>query len=157
MKTEVFLGFICLSLFLSACSGDDDAEPAAKLNHVGEKWTISSVEYTIVDQSLSNPALWVKSGTASNAGAFYFNGTEGSFDIIIDKKHYEDYFSYTEDETGITIISVDQSVSSSQFSQNVISISGDTDGTTMTLSGSFVNQNMAQQFSFTGSFVLTKQ
>ena len=157
MKTTALLWFTCLTLLLSACSKDDDAEPKAKLNHVGQKWVISSLEYTIVDQSLSNPAQWVKSGTTENAGAFYFNGTEGSFDIVIDKKHTEDYFGYTEEESGISIVTVDQSISATRFSQNVIAISGDIIGGTMTLSGTFTKQNIAQQYVFTGSFTLTKE
>ena len=94
---------------------------------------------------------------ATNAGAFYFNGTEGSFDIVIDKKHTEDYFGYTENESGITIVTVDQNISASRFSQNVIAITGDVDEGTMTISGTITRQNVAQQYVFSGSFTLTKE
>ncbi len=157
MKTKALLWFVCVSLVLSACSKDDDAKPETKMTHVGEKWVISSLDYTIVDQSLSNPAEWVKKGVATNAGAFYFNGTEGSFDIVIDKKHTEDYFGYTENESGITIVTVDQNISASRFSQNVIAITGDVDEGTMTISGTITRQNVAQQYVFSGSFTLTKE
>lgn len=145
------------ALLFTACAKDDDAAPQAKLNHVGEKWAISSLEYTIVDQSLSNPANWVKRGTATNAGAFYFNGSEGSFDIIIDKKHTEDYFGYTKSESDISIVTVDQSISTARFSQNIIAFTGDVDGNTMSLSGTFTKQNLAQQYVFTGKFTLIKE
>ena len=157
MKTKIFLWIACVSLLLSACSKDDAAAPNAKMNHVGQKWVISSLEFTVVDQSLSNPAQWLKNGTATNAGAFYFNGTQGSFDIVIDGKHTEDYFKYTEVESSISIVTVDQNISATRFSQNVINISGNVEGTTMSLSGTFTKQNVAQQYVFTGTFTLTKE
>lgn len=157
MKTKVLLCFVWVSLVLSACSKDDDAKPKSKISHVGQKWVISSVEYNIIDQSFSNPSQWYSSGTATNAGAFYFNGAEGSFDIVIDNKHTEDYFGYTENESGISIVTVDQNISASRFSQNIIAITGGVDGGTMTLSGTFTKQNMAQQYVFTGNFTLTKE
>lgn len=140
-----------------SCSKDDDPSPAHRLKHSGEKWKISSVEFTIVDQSLSNPANWFKMGTANDAGAFYFNGSEGSFDILIDDVRQEDYFGYTINSGDVSIITVDQSVSPSKISQNIIAITGNQDGTSMTLSGTFTRQGTTQQYVFTGDFVLTKE
>lgn len=155
MKYNIFLcTLICVSFF--SCSKDDPA-PGSKLNHVGDKWIITSVDYTIVDQNLSNPSQWFKNGTATNAGAFYFNGSEGSFDIVIDKNHQEDYFGFTQDGSEISIVTIDQNLSGTKVSQSIIAISGEAEATSMTLSGTFTRQNLAQQYVFTGSFVLTKE
>src|SRR5688572_2125092 len=109
MKTaNAFLVLLCISSILISCSKDEDVSPA-KLNHTGEKWKITSVNYTIVDQGLSNPMEWVKTGTASDAGAFYFNGSEGSFDIVIEDERQEDYFGYTSDGGSVSIVTVEQS------------------------------------------------
>ena len=96
-------------------------------------------------------------GTANDAGAFYFNGSEGSFDILIDDVRQEDYFGYTINSGDVSIITVDQSVSPSKISQNIIAITGNQDGTSMTLSGTFTRQGTTQQYVFTGDFVLTKE
>jgi hypothetical protein len=147
---------VLLSAVLISCSKDDDVSPS-KLNHVGDKWKITSVDYTIVDQGLSNPANWVQTGTANDAGAFYFNGSEGSFDIVINNERTEDYFGYTADGASVTIITVEQSISPSRFSQNIIAFSGDKAETTMTLSGTITRQGGLSQYVFTGDFVLTKE
>jgi len=156
MKTRILIFALVLFTALS-CSKEDDPTPAHRLTHAGEKWKISSVQYTIVDQSISNPANWVKTGTASNAGAFYFNGGDGSFDILIDNERQEDYFGYNVDGVDVDIITVDQSISLSKISQNIIALTGEQDGSTMTLSGTFTRQGMTQQYVFTGEFVLIKE
>ena len=115
------------------------------------------MEYTIVDQGLSNPANWFKMGTATDAGAFYFNGNEGSFDIVINNERQEDYFGYTINNGDVSIITVEQSVSPSKISQNIIAITGSQDGSSMTLSGTFTRQETTQQYVFTGDFVLIKE
>ncbi|MFZ6010591.1 MAG: hypothetical protein ACOYXT_09605 [Bacteroidota bacterium] len=144
------------ALLIVSCSKDEDAVPASKLNHVGEKWNITSVEYNLIDQSLSGQA--VKFGTKTNAGTFYLNGDQGSFDIIIDNYRLEDYFSYEENAGDITIISINQNVGTSNFSQYVTVISGDkVSATSITLSGTFSKQSNTGQFIFTGSFELTKE
>ena len=114
----VFFALLSVASIFS-CSKDDDPK-ASKLDHKGDKWKITSVDYTIVDQSLSNPANWVQTGTATNAGTFYFNGSEGSFDILINDSRQEDYFGYTVDGSSVSIITVEQSLSPSRFSQSVI-------------------------------------
>ena len=156
MKTASALIALLFISSLISCSKDEDVAPS-KLNHAGEKWKITSVEYTIVDQSLSNPANWVQTGTANNAGAFYFNGSEGSFDIVINDQRQEDYYGYTMDGSSVSIVTVEQSISPSKFSQSVIAFTGDQDGNTMTISGTFTKQGGISQYVFTGDFVLTKE
>ncbi len=145
-----------ITTLLGSCSKDGDESPKPRLVHTGEKWNIASVEYTIIDQNLSDPSQWIKTGTKTNAGAFYFNGTEGSFDIVIDKSRLEDYFSYTDDAGDLTIISIEQSVSTSKISQNVIVFNGEKTTTTINVSGTVTNQNLAEQYVFTGTFELVK-
>ena len=156
MKTTHALVALLFISSLVSCSKDEDVAPS-RLSHSGEKWKIASVEYTIVDQSFSNPTEWVKTGTATDAGAFYFDGSKGSFNMVISDDRLEDYYGYTMDETSVSIVTVEQSVSPSHFSQNVIAFSGDVDGTTMTLSGTFTRQGGLSQYVFTGDFVLTKE
>jgi hypothetical protein len=153
--TSTLLALMFISSLFS-CSKDEDVAPS-KLNHIGDKWKITSVEYTIVDQSLSNPANWVQTGTATNAGSFYFNGAEGSFDIVINDQRQEDYFGYTNDNGSVSIITVEQSISPSRFSQSVIAFSGEQDQTTMQISGTFTKQGGVRQYVFAGDFVLTKE
>lgn len=150
--------FLMLSaIILNLACSKDDPKDENKINHVGEKWNISSVEYNMIDQNLSNPGQSVKTGTASNAGAFYFDGSKGSFDLTIENVHKEDVFSYTENTGEIDITSVGQAVSGASFSQNVIAISGDKSSTTMTLQGTVTKQSMTGQFVLTATFNLVKQ
>ena len=156
MKTARALVAVLLISSLISCSKDDDATPS-RLKHNGERWKIVSVDYNIVDQSLSNPMNWVKTGTAKDAGSFYFDGSKGSFDILINDDRLEDYYGYTMDGSSVSIVTVEQSVSPSHFSQNVIAFSGDVDGTSMTISGTFTRQGGLSQYVFTGDFVLVKE
>jgi hypothetical protein len=152
---SAFIALMIISSLFS-CSKDEDVSPS-KLNHVGEKWKITSVDYTIVDQSLSNPANWVQTGTANNAGTFYFDGSQGSFDILINDQREEDYFGYTNDNGSISIITIEQSISPTRFSQSVIAFSGDQQETTIEISGTFTKQGGVSQYVFAGDFVLTKE
>lgn len=145
--------FVCLAL---ACNKDEDATPEIIVNHVGEKWNIVSVEYTLIDQNLSGGGQLIDIGTATNAGAFYFNNGKGSFDITIKNTNKEDYYGYTETATSVSITDIKQNVSGQDFSQNVIALSGNKTATTMTLSGSITKQSTTGQFSLTGTFVLQK-
>jgi hypothetical protein len=141
---------LATSLFLFPCSKDKD-ENGPKLSHVGQKWRIASLDYNIVDMGLSNPMSWVQTGTATNAGYFYLNGSEGSFDIVINGSRKEDYFGYTTDGASITIIQVEQSFSPSRFSQNIITFSGEKDTDNMSLSGTVTSQAATNQYVFTGT------
>lgn len=155
MKTAIrILPVLVIVLASIAC---EEEETANKINHTGEKWNITSVEYNIIDQNLSNPSQSVESGTKADAGAFYFDGGKGSFDISVESYHIEDVFNYSEDASDLDITSVDQSVGGSSFSQNVIAISGTKDtNTTMTLEGTVTKQSMTSQFVLTATFTLTK-
>jgi hypothetical protein len=154
MRTTTIL-FLAFTLVLTSCSKDEN-EPAITIQHTGEKWNITSVEYNIVDQSLTSPTI--KTGTKANAGAFYFNSAKGSFDINIDNYHKEDVFGFTQSSSGISVTSINQSVSGSMVSQNVIAMSGEYNtATTMTLQGSITKQSTSGQFIMTATFQLTKQ
>lgn len=156
MKTAHTLVALLFISSMISCSKDEDVAPS-RLNHSGEKWKIVSLDYTIVDQSFSNPMEWVKKGTVNDAGAFYFDGSKGSFNMLINDDRLEDYYGYTMDESSVSIVTVEQSVSPSHFSQNVIAFSGDVNGTAMTLSGTFTRQGGLSQYVFTGDFVLAKE
>lgn len=146
----------CMILSL-ACSKDEPKQKEPSVNHVGEKWNIASVEYTMINQSLTNPGQGVKQGTASNAGAFYFDGGKGSFDLTIDGVHKEDVFGYTQSTAEINMTSIGQSVNGSAISQNVISLGGDRSATTMTIDGTVTQQSLSGQFVLTATFNLVKQ
>lgn len=151
---------LAVSLFFAqACSEDDDPKVEADvLNHVGTPWKISSVEYNLIDQNLTNPSQGFKTGTATNAGTFYFDGTKGSFSFTIEGTKKEDYFNYQEDASDVTITSISQSVGGSALSQNVIALSGDkVSATTMTLSGTITKQSLTGQFVLTATFSLVKE
>jgi hypothetical protein len=66
MKRSIALLFVC-SMLLVSCSKKED-ENGPKLNHIGQKWRIQSLDYNIVDMGLSNPMNWVQTGTAKDAG-----------------------------------------------------------------------------------------
>ena len=149
---------ICLALF--SCDKKEDPEPEIVVNHVGEKWNIASVTYTLVNQDFKNPTssfIGADNGTLANAGAFYFNSPKGSFDITIKETNTQDYFSYTESGTSVTVTSIAQSIGGNEFSQYVIALSGEkTSATTMTLEGSITRQSLSGQFVLTGTFLLQK-
>lgn len=148
---------IALCFVLVSCNKESDPEPENNINHVGDKWNIVSVEYTLIDQNLTNPGQAAKTGTATNAGAFYFSSGKGSFDITIDQTTKEDYFNFTESGSDVSITSISQNLGGTNFSQNVIALSGEkTSATTMTLEGSITQQSMTGQFSLTGTFTLQK-
>src|SRR5688572_216437 len=97
MKTDkVFYALLMVALscvFLTSCAPDEEESDENEVNHVGEKWNITSVEYIIIDQNLTNPGQGLKMGTATDAGAFYFDGSGGSFDITAAGYHLEDVYS----------------------------------------------------------------
>lgn len=156
-KTLSLMFMLALCAFLAGCNKDEEPEPENNIDHVGEKWNIVSVEYSMINQSLTNPSQLVQTGTATNAGAFYFNSGKGSFDVTIDKTNKQDYFSYSENGSDVSVTSVSQNVGGANFSQNVIALSGQkTSTTTMTLDGTITQQSMTGQFSLTATFTLQK-
>lgn len=161
MKTpSLILSAFALSLILLSCNKESDPEPEAKINHTGEKWNIVSADYTLINQDLSNPtssSVQNESGVLTNVGAFYFDSGKGSFDITIKQTSKEDYFSYTESGSQVSITSVSQNVGGTAFSQNVIALSGEkSSATSMTLEGSITKQSLTGQFVLSGTFVLQK-
>lgn len=143
-------------IMVSSCK--DDEPQGRKVVHEGDAWDITSMEYTVVDQRFNPISMYTDSGTKSNAGQFYFNGGSGSFRIDLGSgRVYEDYFSYSENSPDIDFTSVSQTVSTTKFSQNVITISGTFDATNMDLDGTIVEQTASRQFSLVATFVLTKQ
>jgi hypothetical protein len=149
---------LAVSLLGQACGGDEPEEKQNTVNHVGEAWKISSVAYSIIDQNLTNLGQGVKTGTATDAGSFYFDGTKGSFDLKIEDLRKEDTFSYQESASGITITSISQNVSGAALSQHIIALSGDKlSATTMTLSGAVTKQSSTGQFVLNATFSLVKQ
>ncbi|HEY0655799.1 MAG TPA: hypothetical protein VGD65_21840 [Chryseosolibacter sp.] len=158
MKKYISLLFLLVfSAFVLSCNKEEDPEPENNIDHVGEKWNIVSVEYSMINQNLTNPSQLVQTGTATNAGAFYFNSGKGSFDVTINTTNKQDYFSYTENGSDVSVTSISQNVGGSNFSQNVIALSGQkTSSTTMTLDGTITQQSMTGQFSLTATFTLQK-
>ncbi len=158
MKMLIRIGFlltVAIGALVSSCSKDDPKDPQITINHIGEKWNISSLEYSVVNMAITNPT--VKNGTTRDAGAFYFDGSKGSFDIKIDDIEKEDVFGFIQNDSDISITSIEQSVQGASFSQNVIVLSGERIGnTSMDLSGTITTQSLDGQFVLTGTFVLTK-
>ena len=155
-----FLSLIVLTFILMSCNKKDDPQPENTVIHVGEKWNIVSADYTLVNQDLSKPtnvSVVNETGTASNVGAFYFNSGKGTFDITIKGINKQDYFSYSESGSEVTVTSISQSAGSTSVSQNVIALSGEkTSATSMTVQGSITKQSMTGQFLLSGTFVLQK-
>jgi hypothetical protein len=160
MKKYIFSSVVLIStLLLGACSKDDDPKQEdPNVNHVGEKWNITSATYNIVDQKFDPVSQNLKIGSKNNIGAFYFDGTNGSFEFDIDNIHKEDIFTFTDNSGDVTIVNVTQSIGTGSISQYVIALHGDkTSLTTMTLSGTITRQTTTSQFTMTGTFNLTRQ
>ena len=155
-KMMFFAIVVMASLFVS-CSDDDDPKVKGDpdVAHEGDKWTITSVEYVLIDQSTSGQTM--KSGTKANPGSFYFRpeGGLGSFEMNVEGYNKEDRFGYTTDQTSISIVSVEQDAGTSP-SQNILVLSGDQTDTEMTLSGTITKQSTTGQFILTVDMTLTK-
>ncbi len=164
MKPKLlFLLVVLFSAVILSCSDDDDdkkgkADP--DITHEGDKWTITSVEYRLIDQSFSGSSVKqvFKDGVKTDAGTFYFveGGSKGSFEVSVEGYTKEDSFSYTIDEGDVSIVSIEQQAGV-QTNQNIVVFSGSATDTEMTLSGSVTKQSLSGQFSLTMDVVLTKQ
>jgi hypothetical protein len=156
MKRKIsyfFIGLLCAAVL--SCSKDDEVKKKgdADLPHEGTKWNITSVDtYTLSDVGMTG--VISKTGSASNAGAFYFvdGESKGSFEMTIEGYNKEDVFDYDIDENGgITITEISQSVGVTT-NQNVLVITGEkTSDTEITLS----TFSITKQSSATGIFQLT--
>ncbi len=142
------------ALLLMNCKKDKDDDSG--FNHTGEEWLIDSVNWWVIDQDLSGGGQATESGTAYNAGSFYFDtdGT-GSYDYTVGNYHREGGFNYTEESGYIDITYINQSLAGLNFTQQVISFDGDKEGHLMELDGSDVDQSSSAQFSLTGEFYLS--
>jgi hypothetical protein len=151
------LFFILIVFSIIGCNKEEDPEPENNIEHVGEKWNIVSADYTLIDQNLTNPSQLVQTGTATNAGAFYFDSGKGSFDITIKTTNKQDYFNYSESGGDVSVTSIAQNTGGTNFSQSVIQLSGKkTSTTSMTLTGTITQQSTTGQFSLSGTFTLEK-
>jgi hypothetical protein len=159
MKKHVFAAAALFSaLLILSCSKDDDPKQEdPNVNHVGEKWNITSADYNIIDQKFSPVSQNIKTGSKTNIGAFYFDGTAGSFEFDIDNIHKEDIFTCTDNSGSVSIVNVTQSVGTGSISQYVIALNGTKTATTMELSGTITRQTTTSQFTMTAEFTLTKQ
>jgi hypothetical protein len=159
MKLRLVFFLALVSLALASCSDDEkQVKGDPDLTHSGEKWTIASIQYTLVDQSTSG-GLGQTFKTGSNAtGFFYFVDGEsrGSFEISVEGYNKEDFFNYTINGEDISVIQVDQSVSGLKTNQNVFALTGSATDTERTLNGTIIKQSTSGQFTLALEVVLTK-
>jgi uncharacterized protein YdeI (BOF family) len=159
MKLKIVLYLMVVLVAFASCSKDDEAKKKGSdedVTHTGDKWNITSVEYTLIDQSTSGQTF--KNGTKSNVGAFYFDGGNGSFEFELEGYHKEDSFQFSDEQGNITVAAIEQGVGGGEVSQNVFVLSGTkTSDTAMTLEGSIIKQSsLTSQFTLTATFTLEK-
>ena len=162
MKSKIFFFMtVVVAGVLISCSDDEvKLKGDPDIVHEGEKWTIASIEYTLIDQGLSGSSVnqTFKEGTKANAGSFYFvnGGVKGSFEMNIEGYNKEDLFEYDDTDGSVSISQISQTVGVTT-NQNVVEIGGSSTETEMTLSGIISKQSMTSQFVLTvHSMVLTK-
>ena len=100
MKSKMlFFVAIIASAALISCSEDDEKtlKGDPDITHVGEKWTITSINYTLIDQSTSGGVGQTFKTGSEGTGAFYFvdGQPKGSFEMRIADYNKEDFFNYT--------------------------------------------------------------
>ncbi|HEX8041416.1 MAG TPA: hypothetical protein VF490_19850 [Chryseosolibacter sp.] len=147
---------IVASAALLSCSDSNESKRKgdADVPHEGTKWNIVSVDnYALTDVGMTGVVS--KTGSLSNAGAFYFvdGDTKGSFEMTIEGYNKEDLFTYTKNasDSTVNIVNLDQSVGVTT-NQNVLLLSGkQTSATQMTLD--YVS--IVKESSATGIFTLT--
>lgn len=155
MKSRMYFFIVALiSLAVISCSDDKEAKRKgdADITHVGAKWNIASVsEYSLTDVGMTS--VTSKTGSASNAGSFYFVEGErkGSFEMTIEGYNKEDFFNFESSNGSINIVNVDQSVGATT-NQNVLAISGEYVSDTEI---SLTQVSIIKQSSATGVFTLT--
>lgn len=159
MKLRMFFCFIVALAAFVSCSDDKEVTKKgsdADVTHTGVKWNITSIDYTLIDQSTSGQTF--KSGTITNPGLFYLDTDKGSFEFDVEGYHKEDVFSYSDASGSLTITDIEQGVGGGVVSQNVLVISGNKiSETEITLDGTITKQSsLASQFILTGTFTLVK-
>jgi hypothetical protein len=146
MKSKMlFFVAIIASAALISCSEDDEKtlKGDPDITHEGDKWTITSINYTLIDQSTSGGVGQTFKTGSEGTGAFYFveDQLKGSFEMRIADYNKEDYFSYSFPTEGeVRIFTVDQSVGTTT-NQNIIAVSGPTTETERSLSGTIIKQS----------------
>ena len=163
MKSRLyFFVIVLMSAAVFSCSDDDEVTRKGDpdITHEGDTWTVSSIDYSLIDQNLSGTAVGqtYKEGSKENAGTFYFvnGGEKGSFELEIEGYNKEDFFSYTIVDGSVDISVISQSVGVTT-NQNVIQIDGAQVDAQMTLSGVITKQSTSGQFILTvNSMVLVK-
>lgn len=164
MKSKLmFFVIVAMAAGVFSCSDDNEVKRKGDpdITHEGEKWTIVSIDYRLIDQGLSGSSVnqVFKEGTKENAGSFYFvaGGEKGSFELNVEGYNKEDVFSYTDQDGTFTILDITQTVGATT-NQNVVEIGGPSSETEMTLTGMISKQSMTGQFVLTiNSMVLAKQ
>lgn len=158
MTLRMFFCFIVALAAFVSCSDDKEVTMKgsdADVTHTGLKWNITSIDYTLIDQSTSGQTF--KSGTIANAGLFYFDTNKGSFEFDVEGYHKEDVFSYNDNAGSLTITDIEQGVGGGVVSQNLLVLSGNkTSDTEITLDGTITKQSMTGQFVLTVNFTLVK-
>lgn len=156
MKSTKYFFFLMLAaMAVISCSDDDEVKRKGDpdIKHEGVRWNITSVsEYSLSDVGMTS--VTAKTGSASNAGSFYFNGeTKGSFEMTIEGYNKEDFFNFAKnpDTNAISIFNIDQSVGTTT-NQNVVSISGEYISDTEI---ELTQVSIIKQSSTTGIFTLT--
>jgi hypothetical protein len=162
MKSKLlyFFVFIASATFVS-CSEDDEKKLKGDpdLTHTGDKWIITSIDYTLIDQNTSGSGAGQTFKSGSNGtGAFYFVDGEakGSFEMTMEGYNKEDVFNYTIDGESVSIVTIEQSVGATT-NQNVVALSGSSSETEMSLSGTIVKQSTTGQFLLEFEAVLEKE
>jgi len=144
MKSKMLFLAVIASAVLVSCSEDDEKKLKGDpdITHTGEKWTITSINYTLIDQSTSGGVGQTFKTGSEGTGAFYFvdGQAKGSFEMRIADYNKEDFFNYTIDGESVTIITIDQSVGTTT-NQNVIAVSASTTATERSLSGTIIKQS----------------
>lgn len=164
MKSRMpFLMAALVCVALVSCSDDEDVKRKGDpdITHEGEKWTVASVDYTLIDQGLSGSSVnqTFKEGTKENAGFFYFvdGGEKGSFELSLEGYNKEDFFSYQITDGSISVFEISQSAGVTT-NQNVVEFDGTATDTEITMSGAVTKQSMTGQFILTiNNIVLKKQ
>jgi hypothetical protein len=158
MKLKSLVYFLAVILTIASCSKDSEVKKKGSdgdVTHTGDKWTITSVDFTLIDQGTSGQTF--KSGIKENAGSFYFDGEKGSFEFDVEGYHKEDVFHFTNDSGNLTVVDIEQNVGV-VTNQNVLVLSGEqTSETQRTLEGTITKQSsLTSQFVLTATFTLVK-
>lgn len=151
-----------VAVALASCSDDETKlKGDPDITHEGEKWTIASMDYVLIDQGFSGSSVnqTFKEGTKENAGFFYFvgGGEKGSFEINVEGYNKEDVFGYAITDQDISVFAISQSAGVTT-NQNVVEFGGTYSQAEISMNGAITKQSMTGQFVLTiNNIVLKKQ